>query len=97
MLRQFSVIDVANNTVSTFAGSASASGNKDGVGTDARIWCFWAVLSYDGGDALFATDMTNHVIRKITIDNLAPVADFSTTKTNIEINEETTLNRHQRR
>ncbi len=84
------VIDVKNNTVSTFAGSASASGNKDGVGTDARFGALGG-LSYDGGDALFVTDMTNHVIKKITIDNLAPEADFSTTKTNIEINEETTL------
>lgn len=84
------VIDVANNTVSTFAGSASATGNKDGIGTDARFGLIGG-LSYDGGNALYATDMSNHVIRKITIDNLAPVADFSTTKTNIEINEETTL------
>ncbi len=84
------VIDIANNTVSTFAGSASASGNKDGNGTDALFGVLGG-LSYDGGNALYATDMTNHVIRKITIDNLAPVADFSTTKTNIEINEETTL------
>lgn len=84
------VIDINNNTVSTFAGSASASGNQDGKGTDARFGVLGG-LSYDGGNALYATDMTNHVIRKITIDNLAPIADFSTTKTNIEINEETTL------
>ncbi|MFT5512955.1 MAG: PKD repeat protein [Bacteroidia bacterium] len=84
------LIDISNNTVSTFAGLSGAVGNKDGVGTEARFGLLGG-LSYDGGNALFVTDVSNHIIKKITIDNLAPKADFSTTKSNIEINEETTL------
>ncbi|MFT5725098.1 MAG: PKD repeat protein [Bacteroidia bacterium] len=84
------VIDIANNTVSTFAGLSGSVGNKNGVGTDARFGLL-SGLSYDGANALFVTDVTNHIIKKITIDNLAPVADFSTTKENIAIDEETTL------
>ena len=84
------VIDQANNTVSTFAGSGSASGNKDGIGTDARFGVLYE-LAYDGGSSLYVTDVSNHIIKKVSIDNLAPVADFSTTKNNLAINEETTL------
>ena len=84
------VIDEKNKTVSTFAGSMSATGNKDGVGTDARFGVLYG-LGYGGSDAIYVTDITNHIIKKITIDDLAPVADFSVTKANIEINEETTL------
>lgn len=84
------VIDVANNTVSTFAGSSSASGNTDGTGTDARFGVLYE-LAYDGAASLYVTDATHHIIKKVSIDNLAPVADFSTTKKNLAINEETTL------
>jgi PKD repeat protein len=84
------VIDEANKTISTFAGSKSATGNVDGVGLDARFGILHG-LAYDGGNALYVTDQTNHIIKKVTIDNLAPKADFSATKTNIEVNEETTL------
>lgn len=84
------VIDEKNQTVSTFAGNMGASGNKDGVGTDARFGTLFG-LAYDGSDGLYATDHVNHIIKKITIDDLAPTADFSVTKTNIEINEEITI------
>ncbi len=84
------VIDETNKTVSTFAGSSSQSGNTNGVGTDARFGMLYGV-GYDGGNAIYVTDQTNHIIKKVTIDNLAPVADFSVTKTNIEIDQEITL------
>ncbi|MBO6518156.1 MAG: T9SS type A sorting domain-containing protein [Bacteroidia bacterium] len=84
------VIDEQNGTVSTFAGSTSQTGNKDGVGADARFGNLYG-MGYDGGNAIYVTDQRNHIIKKVTIDNLAPTADFSVTKSNIEINEEITI------
>mgnify|MGYP000047125892 CR=1 FL=1 len=84
------VIDEKNKTVSTFAGSGSASGNTNGTGTDARFGAVFG-LSYDGGSNLYVTDVVSHIVKKVSIDDLAPKADFSITKENIAINEETTL------
>ncbi|MBI1305652.1 MAG: T9SS type A sorting domain-containing protein [Bacteroidetes bacterium] len=83
------VIDLTNGTVSTFAGSSS-QGLEDGVGDKAKFGRL-AGLAYDGNNALFATDVYFNVIRKITIDNLAPTANFTATKTSLVVNEETTL------
>ncbi|MCB9261708.1 MAG: T9SS type A sorting domain-containing protein [Flavobacteriales bacterium] len=84
------VIDQANGTVSTFAGSGTAAGNSDGVGSAARFTQLYG-LAYDGKNGLYVTDHGSHQIKKVTIDNLAPDADFSVSKTDIEINQETTL------
>ena len=84
------VIDEKNGTVSTFAGSGSAQANKDGVGSEARFGRL-AGLAFDGNNTLYVTDVYFNVIKKITIDNLAPVANFSATKTNLQVNEETTI------
>ncbi|MCB0735313.1 MAG: T9SS type A sorting domain-containing protein [Flavobacteriales bacterium] len=82
------VIDLTNSTVSTFAGGSA--GNQDGVGTNAKFGRLGGLV-YDGNNAMFATDLYFNVIRKITIDNLAPTAAFTATKTNLLVNEETTL------
>ena len=84
------VIDIPNDTVFTFAGSATSAGNKDGVGPDARFGRLGEV-AYDGGYTLYVTDIYYNVIRAVTIDNLIPVADFVATKTSLEVNENTIL------
>lgn len=84
------VIDVDAGTVSTFAGSTSAAGNVDGVGENARFGRL-AALAFDGNNTLYTSDIFYNVIRKITIDNLSPVADISATKRSLQVNEETTL------
>ncbi|MFT4522283.1 MAG: PKD repeat protein [Bacteroidia bacterium] len=89
------LLDLTNETVSTFAGSASAVGTTDGNGPDAKFVTL-SSIAYDGNNALYVTDTEgfgsyNNVIRKITIDNLAPVADFTATKTILVIDQESTL------
>jgi len=84
------VIDEKNGTVSTFAGSGSAAGNSNGVGPDARFGRL-AGLAFDGNNTIYVTDVFFNVIKKVTIDNLAPEADFTATKTNLQVNEETTI------
>lgn len=84
------VIDEVNKTVSTFAGNGASAGNTDGNGQNARFGRL-AGLAFDGNNALYATDVYFNVIRKITIDNLSPTADFSATKTSLQIDEETTI------
>lgn len=84
------VIDLSKGTVSTFAGSGTAQGNTDGNGTAARFSSLGGI-AYDGNNALYVTDLYYNQIKKITINNLAPVADFNATKVSLLVNEESTL------
>ncbi len=51
--------------VSTFAGGTS-SGSADGVGTAARFGSIYGLTIDPGTAVLYATDQTNHTIRRIT-------------------------------
>lgn len=84
------VIDEANNKVSTFAGSKDATGNTDGVGANARFGRL-GELAYDGKFTLYVTDIYYNVIKAVTLDDLMPNADFTASKTSLEINEITTI------
>lgn len=84
------IIDQAKNTVSTFAGSGTAQGNVNGTGSSARFGQVNSLMS-DGKNKLYATDIYYNQIKVITIDNLAPNADFTATKVSLLVNEETTV------
>lgn len=84
------VIDPIAKTVSTFAGDKDNNGTKNGVGTAATFGILEGI-AYDGQATLYVTDVFFHQIRKIQIDNLAPVVDFTATKTSVETNEEVKL------
>lgn len=84
------VIDLTKGTVSTFAGSGSAQGNTNGNGTAARFGKLNGIYS-DGKSNLFVTDIYYNLIKKVSIDNLAPGADFTATKVSLLVNEEATL------
>ncbi len=73
------VIDLNAKTVSTFAGSMMATGNQDGTGTDARFTNLVG-MAYDGKISLYVTDHEYNVIKKVTINDLAPTVDFSASK-----------------
>ncbi|MDB9883399.1 hypothetical protein OAD66_09735, partial [Bacteroidia bacterium] len=92
-------IDEANNSVTTFAGNKSSFSITDGVGS-AAAFTEMSDIQADGLGNLFVTEnssaVASSVIRKITIDNLAPIADFEATKTNIITNEEVTLTNKSR-
>jgi sugar lactone lactonase YvrE len=87
-------INESNNSVTTIAGSATQFVVKDGIGTNA---CFTELsdLETDGAGNLYVTENSravgSHVIRKITINELAPIADFESTKKSLKIDEQTTL------
>jgi PKD repeat protein len=83
------VIDLTKQTISTIAGGSNA-GNKDGVGPDAQFGRLGGLV-YDGLNALYATDVYYNLIRKVTIDGLAPEALFTATKKSLSVNEESTL------
>lgn len=84
------VIDIANNSVSTFAGDKTSQANKDGVGAAASFGRVGEV-AYDGGFSLYVTDIYYNIVKKITIDDLKPVADFTATKVSLEVDETTVL------
>lgn len=73
------VIDLNAKTVSTFAGSMMATGNQDGTGSDARFTNLVG-MAYDGKISLYVTDHEYNVIKKVTINDLAPTVDFSASK-----------------
>ena len=87
-------INESTNSVTTIAGSATQFVVKDGIGTNA---CFTELsdLETDGAGNLYVTENSravgSHVIRKITINELAPIADFESTKKSLKIDEQTTL------
>lgn len=83
------VIDIAGNKVSTLAGSPSIQGNVNGNGANARFGELAGITSKD--DAIYVTDRFYHLVKKITIDNLSPRADFSANKRTLLINEATVL------
>ena len=88
-------IDVTNNSVTTFAGDKTAYSTNDGTGTNATFTEI-SDLTTDGKANLYASEnsgvVSSHIIRKISIDNLAPDCDFTATKTNLIVDENTTLN-----
>ncbi|MCB9251074.1 MAG: T9SS type A sorting domain-containing protein [Flavobacteriales bacterium] len=84
------VIDINNQTVSTFAGDKNSSGNVDGVGANAKFGILGGI-AYDGKIGLYVTDLYYNVIRLVTIDDLAPVVDFTASKTAAIIDEKITF------
>lgn len=84
------VIDVAKGTVSTFVGNGSAQGNTNGDGTSARFGQL-SGLAFDGNNSLYATDIYYNLIKKITINNLAPSADFTATQVSLKVDQEATI------
>ncbi len=81
------VIDVNASTVTTFAGSSAATGNTDGEGAAARFGELVG-MAYDGKISLYVTDHYYNVIKKVTINSLAPKVDFSTSKTKAVVDAE---------
>lgn len=87
-------VDVANNSVTTFAGQKTVAQLIDGTGSNAA---FTEIedLETDGSGTIYATEnsgfVTSHVIRKITIDNLAPAADFIATPKNLVVDQKSWL------
>lgn len=84
------VVDVNAQTVATFAGSKTATGNQDGEGGNARFGTLGA-MAYDGKISLYVTDLYYNVIKTVTINSLAPTVDFSASKTSVIIDETVTL------
>ena len=87
-------INVANNSVTTFAGDITVSGIADGTGANANFTELSGMES-DGQGNLYVTENSlstaSHLIRKVTINSLAPGADFTATKNNILTNQTVTL------
>lgn len=87
-------INEENNSVTTFAGNISEFAIKDGLGSSAS---FTEIddLASDGAGNLYATEnslaVSSHIIRKITIDSLAPTANFEATKRSLIVTEVVTL------
>jgi hypothetical protein len=87
-------IDVAGNSVTTFAGNKSEFGVVDGSGTAASFTEINHIEADDNGNLYVSENsaaVASHVIRKVTISALAPSANFEATKRNLLVNEETTL------
>ena len=87
-------IDESKGTVSTFAGDKSKFSITDGTGSNAAFTEI-SDITNDGLGTLYVTEnsgaIASHVIRKVTINTLAPIADFSATKRTLVIDEKTTL------
>lgn len=87
-------INVANNSVITFAGDITVAGIADGTGANANFTELSGMES-DGQGNLYVTENSlstaSHLIRKVTINSLAPGADFTATKNNILTNQTVTL------
>ena len=87
-------IDEKNNTVTTFAGDVNKFEIIDGSGKSAAFTEL-SDLNTDNQGNLYATEnsllVASHVIRKITINNLAPLANFRVSKTNALVNETITF------
>lgn len=87
-------IDVANNSVSTFAGNKALLEVKDGDGSAAGFTEI-SNIETDGLGNLFVTEnstfVASSVIRKIEINALAPVADFTASETTIVTDQLVTL------
>ncbi len=87
-------IDEKNNSVTTFAGDVSKFEIIDGLGKSAAFTEI-SDLTTDNQGNLYATEnsilVSSHVIRKITINDLAPFANFKASRTNALVNETITL------
>ncbi len=87
-------IDEKNNSVTTFAGDVNKFEIIDGIGKSAAFTEI-SDLTTDNQGNLYATEnsilVSSHVIRKITINDLAPFANFKASKTNVQVNETITL------
>jgi PKD repeat protein len=87
-------IDVGNNSVTTFAGNKNNFTVTDGTGSNANFTEL-SDITTDGLGNLFTTEnsdlVASSVIRKVTINNLAPAANFTSAKRNISVNEKMTL------
>lgn len=87
-------IDVANNSVTTFAGEPGTYSITDGSGADAAF-TEMSDIETDGEGNLYVSEnsqlVASNVIRKVVIDNLAPSADFSAPTRNLVIDEKVTL------
>ncbi len=81
------VIDIAKQTVSTFAGDKNVEGNKDGKGAAAAFGTL-SGIAYDGKISLYVTDIYYNVIKIVTIDNLAPTVDFTADNTKPVFNKD---------
>lgn len=84
------IIDVNSNTVSTYAGSTTQSGNQDGEGTNARFGTLGGI-AYDGKISLYVTDLYYNVIKTVKINGLAPACNFTASKTSALVDEMVTL------
>ena len=87
-------INESNNSVTTFAGNPTEFAVKDGAGAGASFTELSDLVN-DGAGNLYATENSmavgSHVIRKITVNELAPIANFESTKKSLKVNEEVTL------
>ena len=87
-------IDVAGNKVTTFAGNKGTYAVTDGSGSSAAFTQISDVTT-DGLGNLYVAENSSlvgsSVIRKVTIDNLAPVANFSAPKRNLIVDEKVVL------
>jgi hypothetical protein len=83
-------IDEKNNSVTTFAGDVDKFEIIDGAGKSAAFTELSGLITDNQGN-LYATEnsmlVSSHVIRKITINNLAPFANFEASKTSCLVGE----------
>jgi PKD repeat protein len=83
-------IDEVNNTVTTFAGNVAKFSVVDGSGSSASFTEI-AGLTSDSQGNLYATEnssiVNSHVIRKITVNQLTPIARFQASKQDVRIKE----------
>lgn len=87
-------IDVENNSVTTFAGNAANVSITDGTGSSAAFTELSSITT-DGNGNLYVTEnsrlVASNVIRKVSIDELAPTPNFTASKQNLVVNESVTL------
>ena len=87
-------IDIDGNSVTTFAGDKNSFDIVDGTGSSAKFTELDGLYADDNGN-MYACEnsglVASHVIRKITINTLAPVVDFSATTRSLIVDEKTTL------
>jgi sugar lactone lactonase YvrE len=87
-------IDEINNTVTTFVGNVANFSIVDGVGSSA-FFTEIAGLTSDGQGNLYVTEnssiVNSHVIRKITVNQLTPVARFQASNQDVRIKETVVL------
>jgi PKD repeat protein len=87
-------IDIANNSVTTFAGDKSSVSVQDGNGSTASFTQI-SDITTDGSGNLYVSEnsgiVASSVIRKVSINSLIPAANFSAPKRNVIIDEKITL------